>query len=174
MRLITLGATLFFPILVKNSSGVPINADAAPTVRIYGPTAGAGVMANGSKTCSLMHSGSVSNVVDNGSGACRVTTSSAHGLSTGQRVTIASVGGATGVNGTHVVTVINSTTFDCDGSTFGGAYTSGGTWNVTGLYYFTADITSGDSYQSGKVYHVLADYAISSSAQGQLHHFQAA
>jgi hypothetical protein len=68
----------------------------------------------------------VSNVANNGSGLFRVTTTT-HPLVTGDEVTLTSVGGSTGINGDWTVTVINSTTFDLDGSTFAGVYTSGGT-----------------------------------------------
>ena len=56
-----------------------------------------------------------------------ITTSSAHGLFTGDVVTIASVGGNTAANGTWVVTYLTSTTFSLNDSTGNGAYTSGGT-----------------------------------------------
>lgn len=56
-----------------------------------------------------------------------VITTAAHGLSTGDVVTIASVGGNTAANGTFRITVVSSTTFQLDGSTGNGSYTSGGT-----------------------------------------------
>lgn len=55
-----------------------------------------------------------------------VTTSAAHGLTTGQTVVIASVGGATQANGTWVVTVIDATHFSIPVNVTG-TYTSGGT-----------------------------------------------
>lgn len=68
----------------------------------------------------------VSGAADNGSGLVRITTSAAHGLATGDIVTIHDVAGCTEANGTHQVTVISTTTFDLVGSTFANAYTSGG------------------------------------------------
>jgi len=56
-----------------------------------------------------------------------VITTAAHGLATGDVVTVASVGGNTAANGTFRVTVVSSTTFQLDGTTGNGAYTSGGT-----------------------------------------------
>lgn len=56
-----------------------------------------------------------------------ITTSVAHGWATGDRVTIASVGGNTAANGDWVITVTSTTKFTLDGSTGNGAYTSGGT-----------------------------------------------
>lgn len=72
----------------------------------------------------------ISNVVDNGSGLCRVT-SDAHGLSgTGNHVTVEGVTGCTG-NGTWEVTVINATTLDLVDSTFSGTYTASATDQLT-------------------------------------------
>lgn len=56
-----------------------------------------------------------------------ITTSAAHGLSTNDVVTIASVGGNTAANGTFKITKVSSTTFQLNGSTGNAAYTSGGT-----------------------------------------------
>lgn len=78
----------------------------------------------------------VSNAVDNGSGLIRLTTT-AHGLSTGNKVYIKDIGGTTEANGLWTVTVVNATTLDLQGSTFTNAYTSGGTvrtgygWTIT-------------------------------------------
>lgn len=57
-----------------------------------------------------------------------VTTSGAHGLGVGDKVTIAGVVGATGVNGTWVVSAVGSTTtFTVAVGAAPGAYSSGGT-----------------------------------------------
>lgn len=77
-----------------------------------------------------------------------VTTSSAHGFTTGENVTITGVVGMTEVNGnTYAITVLSSTTFQLDGvdSTAYGAYTSGGSAQSDGIYtvvtpYVTADL----------------------------------
>lgn len=52
--------------------------------------------------------------------------SAAHGLVTGDAVTISGVLGNTAANGTFTVTVTNSTHFQLDGSTGNGTYTGGG------------------------------------------------
>jgi surface protein len=67
----------------------------------------------------------ISNCVNNGSGLIRVT-SAAQTLATGNKVFISGVSGATQANGPWIVTVINTTTIDLQGSTFVSAYTSGG------------------------------------------------
>lgn len=75
--------------------------------------------------------GVITSVVSHG-GLVQVVSAS-HGLITGQSVTVYGVNGATGANVTALVTKIDANTFDLQGSTFGGAYTSGGQWAETGL-----------------------------------------
>lgn len=75
----------------------------------------------------------VSGAVSNG-GLVRLTVASNAILQTGDRVTVASVGGVTGASGPFTITVINSTTIDLQGSTFGGTYTSGGTVYLSAWY----------------------------------------
>lgn len=69
---------------------------------------------------------SVSNAEDNGSGAIRITTSSAHGFRTGDRARITGVTGTVEANGEWNITLVSTTAFDLDGSTFANAYVSGG------------------------------------------------
>jgi hypothetical protein len=85
-----------------------------------GKPVAAGVVPAGSQPANL----NVSGVSTANPGV--VTTSAAHGLTTGQTVTIASVGGATQANGTWVVTVLSATTFSIPVNVTG-TYTSGGT-----------------------------------------------
>lgn len=54
-------------------------------------------------------------------------TTTTHGLTTGQTVTVSGVGGNTAANGTFKITVVNNTTFTLDGTAGNGSYTSGGT-----------------------------------------------
>ena len=55
-----------------------------------------------------------------------ITTTSAHGLSSGNYVSISGVQGNTNANGTWSITVLSTTTFSLGGSTGNAAYTSGG------------------------------------------------
>jgi len=66
-------------------------------------------------------------VVDNGSGACRVSLGHKHFGTTGINYTGENIGGVPGANGTFPVAVIDDYTVDLVGSTFSGSYTSGGT-----------------------------------------------
>ncbi len=82
----------------------------------------------------------VTGAANNGSGLCRIQVGAglATGKVTGETVTVASVSGATGCNVTTTITAIDSTHFDLVGTTFGGAYVSGGTvaggtWNATNI-----------------------------------------
>jgi hypothetical protein len=72
---------------------------------------------------------SITGAINNGVGLIRLT-STAHGLVTGDTVYVANVGGVPNATGAWAVTVINANTFDLVASTWGGAYTSGGTWVV--------------------------------------------
>jgi hypothetical protein len=76
----------------------------------------------------------VSNAVNNGSGLCRLTVSSSATLTTGQQVWVSDLidDSAQDImracsNITPTITVINSTTIDLQGTTFGGTYSRGGT-----------------------------------------------
>ena len=60
-------------------------------------------------------------------GKVNITTSAAHGLETGDVVYISGVVGTVEANGRWSITVIDSTHFTLDNSTFVTAYTSGGT-----------------------------------------------
>jgi hypothetical protein len=75
----------------------------------------------------------------NSAGLIKITTSSAHGLTTGDYAFITGVGGTTESNGAWVVTVTNSTQFTLDGSVYANAYTSGGTVYTPTVAEFTAD-----------------------------------
>lgn len=56
-----------------------------------------------------------------------MTTSTSHGLQTGDRVNINAVTGNTAANGWYAVNVLTSTTFELQNSVGNGAYVSGGT-----------------------------------------------
>ena len=76
-------------------------------------------------------SSAITGAADNGSGLIRITSVN-HGLATGDRCYITGVGGVTNANNTASnpnwkITRISSSAFDLQGSTFAGAYTSGGT-----------------------------------------------
>lgn len=66
----------------------------------------------------------VTGAVTNG-GLIRLTTA-AHPFATNDWVQVVNVGGVPNATGTWRITVISTTVFDLVGSTFAGAYTSGG------------------------------------------------
>lgn len=68
----------------------------------------------------------VTGAVNSGSGLIRLTVV-AHGYATGDAVVVAGVGGVPNATGDWPVTVIDADHFDLNGSTWAGAYTSGGT-----------------------------------------------
>jgi len=68
----------------------------------------------------------VTDAVDNGSGEIRLTIGNTNGYITGQGVIVQEVQGVSNADGNWYITVVNETQIDLNGSTFSGAYTSGG------------------------------------------------
>jgi hypothetical protein len=109
----------------------------------------------------------VTGCANNGSGLIRVT-STAHGLQTGDAVTISGIGGTTEANASWPqVTVINANTYDLVGSSFSHTFTSNGTAVVTGLYYTSITASAANGFERGKTFSVVASYQVSSSTYGQ-------
>ncbi len=146
-------------IISVSTSDVPIDADALPTFRVYGPD---GFIIDG--TAALLNSGTITGATNANP---IVITSANHGLTTGTRVTIASVGGNTNANTTAVVTRLSASTFSIPVAG-NGNYTSGGTWHVTGAYQFTVSALASAGFEKSTKYDVLLNYSISASARGQL------
>lgn len=158
-----LEGTLHGALLVVDGSGTPINADALPTFRVYGPH---GFLIDGS--CTKKETGTISNATN---ATPIVVTCAGHGLTTGARVTVSGVTGNTAANGTFTVTRVDANTFSLDGSTGTGAYGSGGEWNTTGLYAYEIDCLGASGFEASECYHGLFVYEVSSTAMGQLHAF---
>ena len=57
-----------------------------------------------------------------------VITSTAHGLSTGDAISVSGVAGNTAANGVFTITKVDDNSFSLNGATGNAAYTSGGTW----------------------------------------------
>ena len=68
-----------------------------------------------------------------------IGTNEAHGLATGNVVSISGVLGCTAANGTWTVTVTDSTHFTLNGSSGNGAYTSGGLVTGGGMAFYDAE-----------------------------------
>lgn len=74
----------------------------------------------------------VGGVANNGAGLVRLTGTGAHGLVTGDLVNTYGIGGVPGANGLFVVTVVDATRIDLQGSSFSGSWSGGGNiaiWN---------------------------------------------
>jgi hypothetical protein len=86
---------------------------------------------------SVLDNVAISNAVDNGSGLVRLTVTSTTNMTTGERRLVAGITGTTEANGNWLITVINGTTVDLQGTTFANAYISGGTmsdyWSSGGI-----------------------------------------
>ena len=57
-----------------------------------------------------------------------VITSTAHGLSTGDAISVSGVAGNTAANGVFTITKVDDNSFSLNGTTGNASYTSGGTW----------------------------------------------
>lgn len=161
--LVDLDSALGGSLLVVDSSGTPINADATPAGRVYGPSGFLEAIST-----SFRDFGTPTNATN---ASPIVITSADHGLTTGTRITLSGIGGNTAANGTFIVTRIDANTFSLNGSSGNGAYTEGGEWNVTGLYFFSIDVDGDTGYEKGQPCQVLFTYAIAATQKGQLHSF---
>jgi len=165
---VQLGSSLGINMLAKPGTLSPSNADALPTYRVYGP---AGALLSGfllAGTAQFKDSGLITNATN---ASPIVITSANHGLTTGARVTISGVVGNGGANGTFTVTVIDANTFSLNGSAGTGVYTSGGTWNATGLYTAVIVATGVNGFASGITYTIVFNYKIGGSNYGDVSTF---
>lgn len=145
---VKLDDTLNKGVISVASDFTPLDADAAPTYRVYGP---AGFMISGALT--VKDQGSIQGATN---ASPTVITSAAHGLLTGMKVTITGILGNTGANGTYTVTFVDSNTFSVSVNTgAGGAYSGGGAWHVVGLYNVSITPTDANSFAPGVVYSVV-------------------
>lgn len=139
---------------VNPSDGTPLQADALPTFRVYGPN---GLIATGTTT--QKDAGTITGATN---ASPTVITSQGHGLTTGMKVTISGILGNTGANGTYVVTVLTANTFSIAVDTsLGSAYSGGGSWFVVGVYDVSITPTDAANYAPGVSYSVvvMANYS---------------
>lgn len=143
---------------ITDNAGTPKDPAVAPTYRVYE----AGVLvpaATGSLTkCDTHTITGATNATP-----IQITTSAPHGLQTGDRVTVASVGGNAAANGDFTITKVGASTYTLNGSTGDGAYTSGGTGHVTGLYKIALTVGSAQGYTAGKNYSVAINWTDSAA-----------
>lgn len=152
----TLEAAIRAAVVVTNSSWVPINADAAPTYRIYGPS---GLMTSGTGSLTAKDTFTVTGATN--ASPIVITTSASHGLQTGQRVTISGVLGNLAANTTATITVVSSTTFSLDGVAGNGAYTSGGSGAVSGLYDWSFTPAASNGFSADVSYAIVFTAVVS-------------
>lgn len=151
--------------LAKNTTGIPTDAAALLSYRVYGPD---GLVPGQTGTAAYLDNGTLTNA-SNGNPV--VVSSPAHGLATGTRITVSGVLGNLAANGTFSITVIDVDTFSLDSSVGSGAYTSGGVWHVAGLYTVPLTVTQANGYESGSLYTVFAFGTVSGNAWAELASF---
>lgn len=152
-------------LILTRDGNTPLDAASAPTFRVYGPN---GLMTNGTGSGSFKDSGSITGATN---ASPIVITSASHGLTTGTRVTISGVGGNTAANGTFTITRLDANTFSLDGSSGNGAYTSGGTWHVSGLYGYSVTASAANGYESGKAYSLVWTATVNGTVVGDTQTF---
>jgi hypothetical protein len=140
---------------------LPTQADAFPIFRVYGQS---GLLANAGGTATAKHTGTITDATNANP---IVIASTGHGLQTGMRVTITGVVGNTNANTTSVITRVDADHFSLNGVSGNGAYVSGGTFTVTGLYDLAVVCSAANGFDAGTNYTVIASYQISSSAYSQ-------
>lgn len=97
-----------------------------------------------------------------------VITSNGHGLSNGDLVAIAGVGGNTAANGIWSITAVTANTFTLEGSTGSGAYTAGGTWYRLNETRATALVTqNGKLVKSGDTSKLYLGTGMTTGTSGQ-------
>lgn len=135
------------------SSGAAIEPDAPPTFRVIGQSGSVG-----DGTTSVQDSGSITG----GTATTPVTiTSDAHGLVAGIVLFLSGIAGLTGASGAFRIANITTNTFDLVGSVGGGAYTSGGTWQIAGLYRLPFNSGLRAALAVGSTYTVLVNWTVS-------------
>lgn len=160
---VVLEETIDGVLVSRNSSDAPTDADSFPTFRVYGPE---GLILDGTTT--YLDSAAITGATNANP---IVITSNGHGLTNGLRVVVAGVGGNTAANGTWTVASVTANTFALTSAIGNGAYTSGGTWHVVGMYRYEIDLTQANGFASGQNYFVLFSFAISAAQNGVIHTF---
>lgn len=153
-----LGETLPFVFIIRDNGLAPLNADQAPICRVYGPS---GLLPSVTGTFSLFDTATtITGAADlvGGAGPIVYTCSAPHGLVAQTVVTVTGITGNTAANTTGIVqsTSLTATQFALLGVS-NGAYSAGGTWNVTGLYGTTIACTSLNGFETGKSYVILVE-----------------
>lgn len=169
LGIVQLGTQLSSSHITKNAAGTPKFADAAPAYRIYGPL---GIMANGTGSLQPLDPSPAGGAITGATNASPIVITSAnHNLTTNTRVTIAGVLGNTAANGDWMVTIIDGNRFSLNSSTGNGAYTSGGTWNTTGVYAISYTPLGANGFQAGQNYTMLITWTMSGVVQADVHTF---
>lgn len=145
--------------VLTDADGAPVEPDAAPVFRVYGQE---GLVPGGTGSGSSLETGTITGATN---ASPIVITSAGHGLTTGTEVTIASVGGNTNANGTHLVTAVDTDSFSLQGVSGNSAYTSGGTWRTTGLYKFVLTGTVLSGLEAAKTYTLVVTYLVSAAVR---------
>lgn len=148
---------VFYGVMLAMDDGNLADPDSLPTFWVKGPD---GLMPNSSGTASYLREGVVTGATN---ASPIVVTSAGHGLQNGQKITISGVLGNTAANGTFKVAGVTSSTFELSGSTGNGAYSSGGTWHLTGQFKYQISAAAADGFEVNTAYTVIGNFIYGSS-----------
>ncbi len=151
---VNLEDTLNAPVLLLDSARTPVNADGPPVVRVYGPL---GLLTAATTAAAELDGANISSA---SSEVPILITSAGHSLTTGTYIHVQGVGGQTAANGSFTITVVDGDTFTLDGSVSTGAYTSGGRWNVAGLYLYSVECKAANGFEAGTTYYVVIEATV--------------
>lgn len=134
------------PLAVLNTSVTTYGPFAAGTYHVANPTTNATYSNSASLTIapSTTVGTSVTTAVSSG-GLVKITTATAHGLTTDDVVYVTGILGTTEANGAWYVTVVDADEFTLQGSIFANAYVSGGAVYLPTVTTVTADIAGSAS-----------------------------
>lgn len=151
-----LGSRFVAPVLIRDVGLSPMDSDNPPVYRVYGPD---GILHGVTGACTLLDTGSITGATN---AVPIVYTCANHGLTSGFVVTVVNVTGNLGANAKGIVTVLTANTFSLAGTTGTGAYVSGGSWHLTGLYTYTFTASGISGFEAGNLYVAVIEGAASS------------
>lgn len=135
--------------LIRIQTSIAHGYESGTSVNIPDPGPGGVTAAVGQWIISIPATLAITGAADNGAGLIRLTVPP-NNFVTGDKPQILNVGGVPNANGYFVITVIDATHVDLQGSTFAGTYTSGGTIAFLHANYFDlVGSTFAGTYTSG-------------------------
>jgi hypothetical protein len=159
-----LGGDFSLTLQCLDANRQPVEPDAAPTFQCYSAE---GLMPAVNGTLALGH---VKTLTGATNANPIVLTAANHGITTGTRVRVRNVVGNTAANTTQVATRLTANTFSIPVAG-NGAYVSGGTVEVVGLYQATLTLDGGVGFEVDQQFFARFAWTVGSAARAELQSF---